>query len=662
MDIVSYILSKKYTDQTVDGLGAIKGAPCTVQSIVDITDGKRVTLAWESNSGVEQTQSFDIMNGEDGDTIEWNQIQRSGTKIAEVVINGSTTNVYAPNGGGGGASALEDLSDVNITNPTDGQVLKYDATNDKWVNATGEGGGSVEIQSTVIYEPTSESSTGSTYTLSDSIDNYDFISIYNGVWNEYISGDKFAEDAFVPVDTFNSLYADGKQYAITSFSSRFLHITLHDTTLTVTNRSSLDICKIVGHKIIGSGGAGSGSLDAVETTSSAYSQLPSADKQDATKIYFLNDTQSGTQDTPIDATTFTNRAESSSCMGLSVTNGKLTYVYKGGAAIGANSYRNIAIPSTVSKIKFKLTTGTSYSTGTNPDWVVCIGVKANQYTDWINPTDSNWLVKKKFDTRNSSYEDYLDLSDISTDCYLMIVAHGWTVTFDEITIEEPLAPTGETKIKYKDIAYGIGSGGSGDGMFVDFDNLITSGTYIASTPLSYTATVDCYILIASVNWGSQRTKIYIDGVEINNLYSTQSFVQTVGYFLKKGQVCTATTDCSQENSGYAVYGLQQGSNVQHNYSTSEQLIGTWIDGKPLYQKTWSNLAITLLSPNTWVSTGIPATEIDTIVDGTMQDNNRQKLGGTIGFTSSDTYIGVCPQIGDREITTLTIQYTKKADT
>ena len=25
----------------------------------------------------------------------------------------------------------------------------------------------------------------------------------------------------------------------------------------------------------------------------------------------------------------------------------------------------------------------------------------------------------------------------------------------------------------------------------------------------------------------------------------------------------------------------------HNYSTSEQVIGTWIDGKPVYQRTWT---------------------------------------------------------------------------
>ena len=45
-------------------------------------------------------------------------------------------------GGGGGASALSDLTDVDLTNIADGQILKWDATNSKWVNANESGGGS----------------------------------------------------------------------------------------------------------------------------------------------------------------------------------------------------------------------------------------------------------------------------------------------------------------------------------------------------------------------------------------------------------------------------------------------------------------------------------------------------------------------------------------
>lgn len=38
-------------------------------------------------------------------------------------------------GGGGGSSTLAGLDDVNISSPSDGQVLRYDNASSKWVNA-----------------------------------------------------------------------------------------------------------------------------------------------------------------------------------------------------------------------------------------------------------------------------------------------------------------------------------------------------------------------------------------------------------------------------------------------------------------------------------------------------------------------------------------------
>ena len=48
---------------------------------------------------------------------------------------------YLFQNGGGGSSTLAGLSDVDLTSPTDGQVLKYDANNDEWINANESGGG-----------------------------------------------------------------------------------------------------------------------------------------------------------------------------------------------------------------------------------------------------------------------------------------------------------------------------------------------------------------------------------------------------------------------------------------------------------------------------------------------------------------------------------------
>lgn len=44
-------------------------------------------------------------------------------------------------GGGGGSSTLAGLTDVDLSNPSDGQTLIYNATSGKWENGAGGGGG-----------------------------------------------------------------------------------------------------------------------------------------------------------------------------------------------------------------------------------------------------------------------------------------------------------------------------------------------------------------------------------------------------------------------------------------------------------------------------------------------------------------------------------------
>ena len=65
--------------------------------------------------------------------------------------------------------SLTDLSDIDITTPSNNDVLTYDALNDKWINA--QGGGYIE---TVIWEDTQTPSTsGTDITLDDDFDKYD---------------------------------------------------------------------------------------------------------------------------------------------------------------------------------------------------------------------------------------------------------------------------------------------------------------------------------------------------------------------------------------------------------------------------------------------------------------------------------------------------------
>ena len=70
----------------------------------------------------------------------------------------------------GGASSLDDLTNVNITTPTNNQVLKYDSVNDEWVNGDAPSGGSGGSTVTVT---TSEASLyGQAVTITDGHDTY----------------------------------------------------------------------------------------------------------------------------------------------------------------------------------------------------------------------------------------------------------------------------------------------------------------------------------------------------------------------------------------------------------------------------------------------------------------------------------------------------------
>ena len=121
MDLVSYALSKKYVEDTAEALGAVKGAPCTIKSTETSQDGKStiITFSWMSNTtpSVEQTTQITVRNGT---IVSVNPILNHGTKIAEITIDGTQTNLYAPAGGGGGGEPAELTDDLDVTRTVGG--------------------------------------------------------------------------------------------------------------------------------------------------------------------------------------------------------------------------------------------------------------------------------------------------------------------------------------------------------------------------------------------------------------------------------------------------------------------------------------------------------------------------------------------------------------
>jgi hypothetical protein len=64
--VQAYAAGRKYTDESVEGGGAVKGKNCTIESITEIEGGQRVKFAWELDDGTKKTADMDVLDGEQG--------------------------------------------------------------------------------------------------------------------------------------------------------------------------------------------------------------------------------------------------------------------------------------------------------------------------------------------------------------------------------------------------------------------------------------------------------------------------------------------------------------------------------------------------------------------------------------------------------------------
>lgn len=63
MDIVTLALAKKFTKDSLNGLGALKGAPCRIKSITKANGVSVVTFEWEGLDGTIKTSDMSVEDG-----------------------------------------------------------------------------------------------------------------------------------------------------------------------------------------------------------------------------------------------------------------------------------------------------------------------------------------------------------------------------------------------------------------------------------------------------------------------------------------------------------------------------------------------------------------------------------------------------------------------
>ena len=155
---------------------------------------------------------------------------------------------YAGSGSGGGASALADLTDVNLTNIQDGQIIKWDDAIQKFINANESGGGSGGGSITTLSSE-AITSLNTAYNLSDDITNYDLILVHA----YYTGGAGYplvATQMFVP----SQILAHNRQtWLVGGNADRMLQLEFTtNTTIKITNSNGANgVQGIYGIKLYG---------------------------------------------------------------------------------------------------------------------------------------------------------------------------------------------------------------------------------------------------------------------------------------------------------------------------------------------------------------------------------------------------------------------------
>ena len=157
---------------------------------------------------------------------------------------------------------------------------------------------------------------------------------------------------------------------------------------------------------------------------------------------------------------------------------------------------------------------------------------------------------------------------------------------------------------------------------------------------------------------------------------TATSIGVAAYTISAKEIGYSPKDSSWKvnNVADAIESLKTLKGGSTNYSTEEQVVGTWIDGKPLYQKTY--VYSSTIPNNTWVAIGTLSSDIVNnvhYIEGTIHDDNiahKFMFGGRSGDSNtialvneeqSKLYIYASRVSDTWSNAVVTIRYTKTTD-
>lgn len=100
----------------------------------------------------------------------------------------------------------------------------------------------------------------------------------------------------------------------------------------------------------------------------------------------------------------------------------------------------------------------------------------------------------------------------------------------------------------------------------------------------------------------------------------------------------------------------------YNYSTGEQVIGTWIDGKPIYRKYITISPSATLTKDSWsIICDVSSLNIDSVINYRFWRNNKTQILNGFETNISNGNVVIWDAYNDSGIYAMLIEYTKKSD-
>lgn len=392
-----------------------------------------------------------------------------------------------------------------------------------------------------------------------------------------------------------------------------------------------------------SGGGGGAGAD--EMTLAEYNELTEQQKNDGT-IRFIPENPYGII-TDVDMSTITNLSENQITVTPSADEIEIDFNHNVSSSIGGTFYLTTVVDVTnYDYIKYDLTTGVCYNSlhsDTNPLRNLGIGLCRTAPSSWQYAPNVTWAVSNIYDVSdiNSTFTDeVIDVSELTGQYYFVIAFVAWEATISNLK----LATAGgyPSQIKYMSKTYADGTGGSG-GSSAEQDIL-----YIASSMSESQINVDLtaydeYIIYANdvlVTQQIPQGNSFPKDV-LAKIIADRTNLAMYGY---SSAACTYTLTTSgltklSASGGYAItmiVGIKFGSgggSSSASYSTTEQEIGTWIDGSTVYEKVISISNISLSSGS--YETVDTITGLDTIISC-----NGYVVEGNLKYTLNDITLRV----------------------